>query len=264
MTSTSFRVGRPRGRLATSLALLLLVLVPGAAIACSPPLSAGECENYEADLANDFTDIRRADDISVGPDLGDGGDTAMNFKGSTGSAGDLWMSLYNKGNGYQAVRLCVDVLTHPFNNRKGAGVFFLYNETKAGGLGLAAIVTNAGNTDQLLLGVANQATGAFTVLSGGTFSLGSAIAQDAWYRLRVEMSTYTGNGVSIELQVFRHTNPSDPNSPLFTQVGTDFYWNGGLPSGVQTSGAVGLVAYAKLAVVDSSATNFVRDYISPP
>jgi hypothetical protein len=264
MTSTSFRVRRPRGRVATSLALFLLVLVPGLAIACPPPLAPGTCENYPADLNSDFDDIRRAGDINVGADLGDGGDTAMNFKGSTGSAGDLWMSQYNKGGGYSAVRLCVDVLTHPFNNRKGAGVFFLYSGNNGSGIGLAAIVTNAGNTDQLLLGVANAATGSFTPLAGGTYSLGAAIAQDAWYRLRVEASTYTGNGVTIALQVFRHSTASDPNSALGTQVGTTFVWNGGLPDGVLTSGAVGLVAYAKLAVVDSSATNFVRDYIGAP
>jgi hypothetical protein len=259
MASTVLIARRPRWRVAAPLAILLAVLVPATALACITPIGPGECENTAADLNAQFIPIRRGSDFTVGPDLGGTGHTAMNFKGSTGSAGDLWMAQYTGGDNYQAVRLCVDVLTHPFNNRKGAGVFFLFNGQKS----LAAIVTNAGNTDQLILGVADATNGAFTALAGGTYALGAAIAQDAWYRLRVEMYTYTGNGVHVTMRVFRHTAPSDPNSPLgLPQVGTDFVWDDPLPDGVYPTGNVGLVAYAKLAVVDSSATNFVRDYIN--
>ena len=268
MASTWRKRPRPRGRIVGLLAILLLVLLPGVAIGVPSPPDPGECEYGDADLSTEFTDIRRDLDINVGPDLGDGGHLAMNFTGSTGSAGDLWMSQYTGGAGYSAVRLCADVLAKPFNNRKGAGVFFLYSGgnglASVSSLGLAAIVTNAGNTDTLILGIANQTNGNFTALAGGSYPLGAAIAEKAWYRLRVEAITYSGPSLSVDLQVFRHVDPSDPDSALGTQVGPTFTWDGPLPTGIATSGAVGLAAYAKLAVVDSSATHFNRDTIYLP
>jgi hypothetical protein len=218
-------------------------------------LDPGECAGADASLVG-WTDIRRDLDINVGPDLGDGGDTAMNFTGSTGSAGDLWMTLYPGGTGYTNFSLCADVLTKPFNNRKGAGVLFLYNA--GSGKGLAAIVTNAGNTDILLFGVADANTGSFSVLK--SISLGAAIAEKAWYRLWVDVSFGAGPSVYVDAKVFRHEDPTDPYSDLGTQVGGDFdLFDGPPPAGILTSGDIGLVAYAKLAVVDSSATRFNYD-----
>jgi hypothetical protein len=219
-------------------------------------LDPGECAGPDASL-DGWNDIRRDLDINVGGDLGDGGDTAMNFTGSTGSAGDLWMTLYPAGAGYSSLSLCADVLTRPFNNRKGAGVLFLYNAVSE--KGLAAMITNAGNTDLLLFGVANRSTGAFTVLK--SISLGAAIAERAWYRLWVSYSFGNGGAsLYVDALVFRHEDPTDPYSDLGTQVGTEFdlHW-GPLPDGIQTFGDIGLIAYAKLAVVDSSATRFNYD-----
>jgi hypothetical protein len=41
-----------------------------------------------------FQDVRRSGDIDAGPDLGGTAHWALNFTGSTGSAGDTWMSVY--------------------------------------------------------------------------------------------------------------------------------------------------------------------------
>src|SRR5262249_9256503 len=75
-----------------------------------------------------FRDVRRAAEINVGPDLGGTGHPAINFTGSTGSAGDTWLTVFDTtpGDGtvqntFASVTLNCDVLIHRFNNRKGGG-----------------------------------------------------------------------------------------------------------------------------------------------
>jgi hypothetical protein len=232
--------------------LFLLVLVPGMALACPPAPAAGECASYEANL-NGWNEVRRGDDISVGLDLGGTNQTSMNFKGSSGAAGDTWMTIYPGGTSYNTVRLCVDVLTHPFNNRKGAGALFFYNA--GNGKAVGVVITNAGNTDLLYIGIADKDDGTFQILKTG--SLGAAIAQDAWYRLFV--TGYAGGGgVNISASVYPHATPSNPDSALGTQIGVTLNHNGSNPTGID-NGDVGLIGYSKLAVIDSSATNFKVD-----
>ena len=43
-----------------------------------------------------FRDVRRAPDINCGPDLGGTNHEAVNFTGSTGSAGDLWITVLDQ------------------------------------------------------------------------------------------------------------------------------------------------------------------------
>jgi hypothetical protein len=238
------------------MAIALAILVPGTALACITPIAPGECEGPDASL-DGWNDIRRPDDINPGNDLGSNTYPSINFTRSTGSAGDVWLTLYPAGSNYSNdLNLCVDVLTKPFNNRKGAGVLFLYNATFH--KGLAVLVTNAGNTDILYLGVADQVTGAFTVLK--SVSLGAGIAEKAWYRLWVSVGL--GNGgteVYVTARVYRHLVSTSPYSPLNGQVGSDLTYDEVLPAGILTFGDIGLAAYAKLAVVDSSATRFNYD-----
>jgi hypothetical protein len=52
---------------------------------------------------------------------------------------------------------------------------------------------------------------------------------------------------------------TSPYSPLNGQVGSDLTYDEVLPAGILTFGDIGLAAYAKLAVVDSSATRFNYD-----
>lgn len=202
-----------------------------------------------------FRDDRRAPDINVGLDLGGTGETAINFTGTAGSGGDSWITVYegtpvptNFGN----VSLRADVQIHRFNNKKGAGLFALYNEV-ADKKGLALIIYNAGNTDTLVLNTLDQGNGKLVPIA--TTSLGAGILEDKWYRLEMDV-VVSGANVTVTGKVFRHVDPSDADSGLDTQVGTTLSFAGARPAGVDATGEIGIVASAVSAVVDSSVTNF--------
>jgi len=151
------------------------------------------------------------------------------------------------------------VLIHRYNNKKGAGLLALFNES-AGQKGLSLVVYDNGNTDSLVLGTMNKATGAFTALA--TVALANNIGEDQWYRLTMDVAV-SGSTVTVTGKVFRHTVATDPNSPVDGQVGSTLTFTGSLGAGsltgVSSPGEVGMVAQATSAVVDSSVTNFVID-----
>jgi len=151
--------------------------------------------------------------------------------------------------------LHADVLIHAYNNKKGAGILSLFNEGAAQ-KGLALVIFDSGNTDTLSLGTVSKANGTFTALA--TVSLGNLIAENVWYRLTMDVAVSGGN-VTVTGKVFRHTTPTDPNSPLGVQVGPTLTFTGARPAGVEATGEVGMVAQATSAAVDSSVTNLVID-----
>jgi hypothetical protein len=220
----------------------------------------GELPCPEPDVTTDFRDVRRANNISAGPDLGGTGHTAMNFTGSAGAAGDTWITVYDETPGTPnftgSINLSADVLSHAYNNKKGAGLLALHNEID-GKKGLALIVYNSGNTDSLVLATLNHQNGTLAVLK--TVSLGSAINQDQWYRLSMDVAV-TGPAVTVTGTVRRHPLPGNADSPLGTQVGGPLTFSGTLGSGSLTgvgdTGEVGIVASATGAVADSSVANF--------
>jgi hypothetical protein len=128
-----------------------------------------------------------------------------------------------------------------------------------GDKGLGLVVSNAGNTDKLQLMTVDAAG---KVVPLNTVSLGAGIAQDAWYRLTMDIQqgicTPGGCPVHVTGRVFRHTDPEDPDSELGLQVGAtlDFPPPQGQPLTLTGSGRVGIVARAVNAFVDSSVTNF--------
>jgi hypothetical protein len=206
----------------------------------------------------DFRGVRRSADIGPGPDLGGTGQTAMNFTGTGASSGDTWITVYDSTpadgsvqNAFGSVHLSSDVLIHTYNNRKGAGLVALLNEGP-GQKGLALLMFNSGNSDSLALGTVDQASAAFTSLA--TTALGGNVVENVWYRVTMDVSV-SGATVAVTGTVFRHTTPSDPASPLGTQVGV-VNFNGARPAGVQGAGEVGMSAAAYAAAVDSSITNF--------
>jgi hypothetical protein len=207
----------------------------------------------------DFRDVRRPGDISVGSDLGGTGHTAINFTGSTGSAGDAWITVYDtvpatlaEDSVYGTVSLTADVLIQAYNNKKGAGLLALFNEGP-GQKGLALVVSNSGLSDSLVLGTVDPATGAFATL--GTVSLTSNILENVWYRLTMDV-VVAGSNVTVTAKVFRHAAATDPDSPTGAQIGSTLTFSGVRPAGVGAAGEVGVVATATSAVVTSSVTNF--------
>jgi hypothetical protein len=203
--------------------------------------------------------VRRAGDINVGSDLGGTGHTAINFTGSTGSAGDAWITVYDtvpatlaEDSVYGTVSLTADALIQAYNNKKGAGLLALFNEGP-GQKGLALVVSNSGLSDSLVLGTVDPATGAFATL--GTVSLTSNILENVWYRLTMDV-VVAGSNVTVTAKVFRHAAATDPDSPTGAQIGSTLTFSGVRPAGVGAAGEVGVVATATSAVVTSSVTNF--------
>jgi hypothetical protein len=212
--------------------------------------------------------VRRGDDITVGSDLGGTGQLAMNFTGGAGPAGDTWIAVYDEtpidgtvknvfgGN----VSLSADVLMHPYNNTKGAGLLALFNEG-AGKKGLALIVYDAGNSDALILATVDQA-GKMVALKSA--ALGSKIQENAWYHLSMAVSVASGK-FSVTGSVFKHATATDPGSSYVKPaLGTLAYGPVTLASqGLSSSGEVGIVASARSANVDTSVANFAIGPIGP-
>jgi len=207
-----------------------------------------------------FRDVRRPGGINLGADLGGTGETALNFTGGAGPAGDTWITVYDTDPDDPtptlftgSVSLSADVLIHRFNNAKGAGLLALYNEGP-GKKGLALILFDNGNSDVLVLATVDQA-GRLTGLKG--VSLGAGILEDAWYRVTMDVGV-SGKSVGVTGRVFRYAINQDPNSGLGPQVGSTLIFGGVRPQGVDVSGEVGIIASAVSAVVDTSVANFVK------
>jgi hypothetical protein len=182
----------------------------------------------------------------------------VNFSGSTGAAGDTWITAYDTSPSaaasqdiFGSVSLTADVLIHAFNNAKGAGLLALYNEA-LGKKGLALIVIDNGSTDRLVLSTVNQA-GQLVTLK--TVAMGAGIAENVWYRLTMDV-VVSGAHVTVTGKVFTHSSTTDPDSSLGAQVGATLTFSGPLPAGVDPTGEVGIIASAVSAVVDTSVTNF--------
>ena len=160
--------------------------------------------NFQAEVVplTDFRDVRRPNDIAIGPDLGGTGQQALNFTGTAGAGGDTWITVYDPAPNpppvtFGSVSLSADVLIHAFNNKKGAGLLALYNEAPSK-KGLALTLYNAGNTDTLVLATVDQA-GKLVTLK--TVSLGASIAENVWYRVSMDV-TVDGRLVSVIGTVF--------------------------------------------------------------
>jgi len=231
-------------------------------LSCYPGIPGLTFDFSGTQYADHFTGILRPALINPGTDLADGGQSSLNFTGSTGSGGGTWMTLFDSPTPIPeagcALSLSADVLFHTFNNMKGAGLLALFN-VGAGEQGVAVLVSDAGNTDKFQLVTVDQA-GKPTVLPASgpdktNLPLGSSIAENLWYRLTMDINVI-GPNVAVIGNVFRHTVPTDPDSdPEPASFGT-VRFSGALPTGVPSSGQVGLVARAVSAVVNLSVTNF--------
>jgi hypothetical protein len=181
----------------------------------------------------------------------------VNFTGSAGAAGDTWLTRSNAGsfNGFNDLCLRADILFNRFNNAKGGGLVALLNP---GGKGLLLLLINNGNTDRLTLNTIDPNNGKIVEIKSFTVPLSGnlRIAENAWYRLvlllnaRESQDTLVVNGL-----VFPHTDPSDPDSPLAR--GLIVLFEDSLAElGLEQEGFVGMAAWAQLAVVNTSMTNF--------
>jgi hypothetical protein len=211
-----------------------------------------------------FRGLLRGNEITAGQDLGSGELTSLNVKGSSGSTPTTWLTVYDAtpaspaaGPTFGAQTLCADVLIVPFDNTKGPGVVALLNEGE-GNKGLALIIHDAGNTDNLLLATVDgdpAQKGKLTTLA--TVSLQGGISGKNWYRL---IMTVDPESPTVTGRVFQHSMPTDPNSALGAQVGKTLTYNpSALPAGVTCSGESGILGSAISAVLNVSVTNFTNN-----
>jgi hypothetical protein len=256
-----------------AVAVLAMLMLSGTGLAFVVPSSAGPfsfipCPN-NPDYNNLFFDVRRAGDIASGLDVGGTSHCAVNFTGSVGSAGDTWLTRYNGPvsvfNAFQGLCMRADVLINRFDNAKGGGLVALLPGPgvppvlpPAGEKGLLLLLINNGNTDLLTLNTIDPDDGTIEQLASVT--LRSGIVENAWYRLDLKVTAQNpGEVLQVEAKVRSHTVPSDPNSIVDGQIGSTLVYNPNqqlFDLGLQQFGLVGMAAWAKLAKVNTSITNF--------
>ena len=249
-----------------AVAILGMLMIVGGAGAASAQIYTGFYDFADTQYSDDFTAVRRGSQMygDGAPDLGGTGHTALNFTGRAGAAGDTWLAKWTPGgssatlNGRCGIAVAADILVHPFNNRKGAGLVTLLNDAAPGDKGLALILYDNGNTDAIQLATIDPSTGALAPLR--TLPLFAPIDENAWYvvfmTVNVELA-FEGHDLLVEATVLRLQDPADPNSEPAQIIG-GLRFKGGLePLGLHTAGQVGIMASAIGAVVDSSVTNWI-------
>jgi hypothetical protein len=230
------------------------------------PFDFFPCSTHPDEYDTNFVEVRRAPEIGSGLDLGGTGHCAVNFTGLTGSAGDTWLTRYNDAgidnvfNAFNSICMRADVLISKFNNAKGGGLVALLN-TDPGDKGLFLLLINNGNTDRLTLNTIDPNDGRIVQLASAP--LGSAIVENAWYRVEMEVFARTNvDSLTAHARVRSHTDPSNPSDATVDGlIGTLSVGAGGVPAslsglGLEQSGFVGMAAWAKSAVVNTSITNF--------
>src|SRR5262245_44523731 len=178
-------------KLRTMVAMVSMLVIVGAAGRASAQIFTGLYDFAETQYADDFTDVRRGSQINSGFDLGGTGQTALNFTGQAGPAGDTWLTKWTPGgatgvlNGGCEIRTAADVLMRPFDSRKRVGLVALLSDTNPGDKGLAFILYNNGNTDEIQLAIIDPFTGKRTPLRTG--HLIAPVNENTWYALAMDV-----------------------------------------------------------------------------
>lgn len=220
---------------------------PGAAAAFVPVQDFDFCspDSYP----NAFTDIRRGDQIND-----DYANCTLNLTGSTGSAGDMWITVVDGAEGTptpQCVSLTAQVLIKKYDNRKAVG--FVTN-LSGGGKGLFLGLYDNGNTDAMTLSTFDASTGKLGTTVANK-SLGSKIQENVWYQLELDICN---NGAHLVGQA--SVEPFPPaGGPACTGAQACLDIDTALPAGISVDGRIGIAGYAKSSFVDSSVKNFSWD-----
>jgi hypothetical protein len=238
-----------------SLVLLVGMLagLSGTANALPPPPPIVVCD-YDNSLPPAtqtlglWTDIRRGSDISMTDPP-----CTLNLNGSTGSAGDLWITGYGAPGVALPTNTCwvlaANVLIKRFDNRKAVGFVTNYDEGTKKGLFFG--VYDNGNTDALTISAFDGATGQLKTPPLATKALGSKIKENTWYLL--ELDTCEAAASDMEFSVKKTDDVADPGDCETPANCVTF--SGPLPLEIVARGAAGIAGYAKSAFVDSQ----VRD-----
>ncbi len=230
----------------------LFLTAASASFAQFGPITFSSNADYDNSTPNvlgvfrDIGPLNRQQQINRGLDLGPTGHTALNFVGAAGPGGSNSVTLYDTDPTTTAPNnifsgnfsLSADILFKEFNNTKQGGFVFLYNEGFPTNSGLALMLSDAGNTDNNVLSIADMNGPAMTTLKSD--SLSGGVTEVVWYRLTMDM-TVSGGTFVINGKVFSHTTGTDPGSALGAQIGSTLvYTNTFAALGIQNSGEIGL------------------------
>lgn len=233
----------------------------------------------------DLAGLLRANEITIGRDVGQ--ETpgtpfqheALNMVGTTGSVRGAWLAVYPDAV-YGDGTTCVDGLLGQLTGEKGIGVAAFVRE----GTGARAVIfeaADAKNTDTARLYLLTTQTGALAQLAstslnggidiyGGTIPVancnlrpdGSAHMYCQWIRVCLTAES-SGTNVTFTGKVWLHgtglkgdPTRADPNHPKLTQIGNTLTWTGPRPTGVGTTGMVGIASTAVQTASAVSAVNF--------
>ena len=243
------------------LSVAMLIVSAGVLEAAVCVLCSGSVTNFCADYSNGlppngtpqtfglFTDIRRNPEINAGP-----GNCNLNFTGFANNASDMWITLLRPpssgGAFFGSIEVEGNVVIHRFNNRKGIGWVALYNDSTKRGLFLG--IFDNGNTDSLTLMTFDSSTGLATPVPNGNVPLGSKILENAEYNLELQV---TVSGPALHVHGSVQPGASDVDDCTGDNICLNF--DGTLLAlGLSPTGEIGIAAWAKLAVVDSSVLSF--------
>jgi hypothetical protein len=157
-------------------------------------------------------------------------------------------------NGRCRIGIAANLLTHRFNNRKGAGLVALLNDATPGDKGLAIVLYNNGNTDAVQLATIDPFTGKLASIR--TMPLLAPIRENAWYVVIMEILVdlaFEGHSLVVQASVYSLEDPADPNSDFAQEIGYIQYktFQTSLEAlGLKPSGQVGVMASSISAVVD--------------
>src|SRR5262245_16679333 len=248
-----------------AMAVLATLMLSGTGWAFVVPTQAGPfdfipCPTPPTEYDENFVEVRRGAEITSDLDLGGTGHCAVNFTGSAGSAGDTWTTRFDDTNhvitAFDTICTRADAMLNKFNNSKGGGLVALLN-TGPDDKGLFLLLINNGNTDRLTLNTIDPNDG--TIVQHASVPLGSAIVENAWYRLDLDVTARTNtNLLFLRGAVLSHSNPSDPDSIPQSTLGQLLFGGPGFLSalGLEQSGFVGMAAWGKLINNAVSITNF--------
>jgi hypothetical protein len=220
-------------------------------------------DNNSTQTTGFFRDVLGAASINQGSDLGGTGHSALNFSGSSNNAAYAGsMTLYDTSPGNSGSKnlftgnlsVNADILTSTFDNSKGPGILFLYNEG-SGLEGLALSVFNGGGTDNNQLRLVNQTGEKNSTSPLASQTLSGAIAESQWYRLELDL-TFSGANYTVAGRVFNHQDVTDPNSAIANQIGSQLNHTSTLSGTISTPYEIGLVARNSNGTINSSVTNF--------
>ena len=242
------------------LSVAMLIVSAGVLEASGTPIGpSGSVTSFCADYSNGlppngtpqtfglFTDIRRNPEINAGP-----GNCNLNFTGFANNASDMWITLlrppFSPITTFGSVEVEGNIVIHTFNNRKGIGWVALYSNSTKRGIFLG--VFDNGNTDGLTLMTFDSSTGQATALKN--IPLGSKILENAEYNL--ELQVVVGGDA---FHVHGSVQPGASDIDDCTGENTCLEFDGSLSAlALPSSGEIGIAAWAKLAVVDSSVLSF--------